>query len=889
MTAALDRKDRRWLVPEVVQISSMDCGPASLKCLLEGFRVPVSYGRLREACQTDVDGTSINTLEDVANDLGLEAEQAMLPPEYLLLETARVLPALVVMRQADGSTHFVVIWRRSGRWLQIMDPSVGRRWVTERQLLDELFHHELSVPAADWRAWVDSDAFLGPLRERLAALGMEGTGAQSLIGEMLAGEEWFPIAAFDAAVRFAGTVVRAGGLSRGIDAARLLESLWRETIANPHDIHALIPDHYWSALPDPRSLDHGERRVLLRGAVLMRVTGCTPVSGEEADERLSPELRAALDEKVPPPLETLRRLLLADGLLGPSVLVGAIGIALLATLLEALLMRGLLDIGSFLAVGTQRLIAALALLAFMMIMLAVRFPIAAESIRFGRRLETRLRMALLRKLPRLTDRYFQSRPISDMAERSHSLHLIRGVPATGIQVLQTFGELVLTIIGIALIDPASAPLAFVVATISIVLPALFQPLINETDLRMRSHAGALHGFHLDSLLGIVPIRVHRAQGAVRRLHESLLVEWARALRRLVATSLTADAVQQTLCLALTAVMLLQHFARFEDVTGGDLLLVYWALKLPAAGAALAGLAHQYPAQRNVLLRLLEPLDAPEEAGSPAVPVTSRGSGPVEIVIRAGTVVAGGHEILREVDLTVAPGEHVAVVGPSGAGKSSLLGLLLGWHRLADGTLTVDGEELDSDRLEALRVVTAWVDPAIQLWNRSFLENMSYSAPTSELGRIAPAVDAAHLRGLLNRLDAGLQTSLGEGGCRLSGGEGQRVRFGRALVQGNVRLALLDEPFRGLDRGQRLTLMQEARRQWSGVTMLCVTHDIGETLEFDRVLVVEDGTIVENGTPAALRSSDSRYRDLLRAEDAARSRLWAGTQWRGLRVEGGSVA
>src|ERR671923_1912833 len=84
MRTGLTRTGRRLLVPEVVQTSAMDCGPAALKCLLEGFGIPVSYGRLREACQTDVDGTSIDTLEEVAQQLGLEAEQVMLPVDHLL-------------------------------------------------------------------------------------------------------------------------------------------------------------------------------------------------------------------------------------------------------------------------------------------------------------------------------------------------------------------------------------------------------------------------------------------------------------------------------------------------------------------------------------------------------------------------------------------------------------------------------------------------------------------------------------------------------------------------------------------------------------------------------------------------------------------------------------
>src|SRR5690348_13331820 len=84
MSSPAIRTRRRWLAPEVVQTSNADCGPASLKCLLEGYGVHASYGRLREACQTDVDGTSIDALEEIAAKLGLGAEQVMLPLDYFL-------------------------------------------------------------------------------------------------------------------------------------------------------------------------------------------------------------------------------------------------------------------------------------------------------------------------------------------------------------------------------------------------------------------------------------------------------------------------------------------------------------------------------------------------------------------------------------------------------------------------------------------------------------------------------------------------------------------------------------------------------------------------------------------------------------------------------------
>ena len=84
---------RRFFAPEVIQTSALDCGPAALKCLLEGFGVSVSYGRLREACQTSVDGTSIDTIETLAQSLGLDAEQVMMPVDHLLLPEADALPA----------------------------------------------------------------------------------------------------------------------------------------------------------------------------------------------------------------------------------------------------------------------------------------------------------------------------------------------------------------------------------------------------------------------------------------------------------------------------------------------------------------------------------------------------------------------------------------------------------------------------------------------------------------------------------------------------------------------------------------------------------------------------------------------------------------------------
>jgi ATP-binding cassette subfamily B protein len=261
-----------------------------------------------------------------------------------------------------------------------------------------------------------------------------------------------------------------------------------------------------------------------------------------------------------------------------------------------------------------------------------------------------------------------------------------------------------------------------------------------------------------------------------------------------------------------------------------------------------------------------------------------------IEMRDVEVHASGQTILSQINLRIAAGEHIAIVGPSGAGKSSLVGLLLGWWRPSAGRLLVDGAALEGAQLNILRRATAWVEPAVQLWNRSFLDNLRYGAPEDTPSTaLGEALEAADLLDILEHLPDGLQTRLGESGGLVSGGEGQRVRFGRAIMRPDSRLVILDEPFRGLDRDKRRKLLAVARRYWCHATLICITHDVGETQGFARVVVIEDGCIREDSTPAMLREqSDSRYRALLESEAAVRSGMWQGAYWRRFWLEAGQL-
>jgi ABC-type bacteriocin/lantibiotic exporter with double-glycine peptidase domain len=922
----------RYFIPEVVQTSVMDCGPAALQALVEGFGISVNYGRLREACQTSVDGTSISTMDEVANFLGLVTEETMLPIDHLLISEAHALPAIVVVKNPNGANHFVVVWSISGPWVQVMDPAQGRHWIRRSALIDRLYIHHQRVPASAWRRWVAEREFLDTLDTRLAGLAIARVDRDRLCATALASPGWEEMSALDAATRMTASLVANGAVSPGPLCLALIE---RQVERGADGAYSLLPLEYQSAwLSRVRDGDQ-EEMLRLRGVVLVRARGRrdipraapagrsfavvdeagvsagpagrsieasrepTEAAGGTADAvELPPELAAALTEESVRPWRTLLRLLVSDGLATPVVLCIALVVSAMMVTGNAILLRGILEVGQQLGLPTQRAAAMTALVGFLALGLLVEIPVIAGALSLGRTLELRLRMSFLTKIPRLDDRYFRSRLLSDMAERGHTLHLVRNLPLLGVRLLSASAQLLLTVAGIAWLQPASAPLALMAAVVCIGVPLACQPLMAERDLRLRSHAGALGRFYLDALLGLLPIRVHGARAAMQRQQDALLVQWARAGFRFHTASTMVEGALALCGFGMAAVMV---WSVSRHSAGGLLLLVYWALSLPALGQDIAIVARQYPVLRNVVLRLLEPLGAPEPA-EPAHPASAwrstavladadRGAELRGVAIRMSgvSVEAAGDTLLQAVDLDVGSGEHIAIVGPSGAGKSTLVGLLLGWYRPARGRLEVDGRPLVGEWLNSLRQSTAWVDPAVTLWNRSFLDNLRYGADDDAAVPLAEILSAADLREVLERLPDGLATELGEGGAMISGGEGQRTRVGRALARNRARLVILDEPFRGLDLTTRRQLLATVRAWWRDATLLWVTHDIAETEAFDRVLVIDEGRVVEDDAPSRLDNRPgSRYTALVRGDRHMHDMEWSRTNWRRVWVERGKL-
>jgi len=613
---------QRFFAPEVVQTAEMDCGPATLKCLLEGFGIEVNYGRLREACQTDVDGTSIDTLEAVARQLGLQAEQMILPVDHLLLPVAEALPALAVTLLPNGAPHFIVVWRRHGDWVQIMDPAGGRRWLTSARFLPQLYRHSLPVAAADWRAWAGEAGFQAPLRARLSHLGVTAPTIERWLQAAAADPFWLALATLDAATRLCTALYQAGALSRGASVERLLTRLLAQSrAAAPGALTTIIPAPFWSVQPllvSQEQQQAGEQQLVMRGAVIVRVTGKQPADPPEPTTAatpppvpLSPELTAVLTEAPARPEWELWRALRADGLVTPAAVGIALGIAAAGVTLEALLLRGLLAVGAQVGWADQRLNLLLFVLLFALGLLLLELPIAAMTMQMGRQVETRLRMALLEKIPRLGDRYFHSRLLSDMTNRAHGLRSLRTLPDLGARFLRTAFQLMLTAAGVIWLAPTTALPALLITVLALAVVLLTQPLINEQSATVRTHAGALSRFYLDALLGLIPLRTHSAAAALRREHESLLVEWVRVTLRFFHTTIFIQAAQALLSMSF-AIWIVWHYLSTGGAADGVLLLLYWTLNLPVLAQSLAELTQQYPDQRNRLLRLLEPLGAPEE-------------------------------------------------------------------------------------------------------------------------------------------------------------------------------------------------------------------------------------------------------------------------------------
>jgi len=261
-----------------------------------------------------------------------------------------------------------------------------------------------------------------------------------------------------------------------------------------------------------------------------------------------------------------------------------------------------------------------------------------------------------------------------------------------------------------------------------------------------------------------------------------------------------------------------------------------------------------------------PTVATSPASAPEIPSQSQ---PPAIVLRD---VCFAYDSFRPpaldgLSLALAAGETVALVGPTGAGKTTVGSLLLRFVEPDAGEILVDGQPLRALSPDVWRRRVAWVPQRPRLFHATLRENLLLARPGVPPAALDEAASLAHLDEVLRELPRGWETPLGEGGERLSGGEAQRVALARAFLK-NAPVLVLDEPTAQLDPGSEATVLDAMARLRRGRTVLLVAHRLTTVFDADRIVFMEQGRAVEQGTHRELVGQGNRYARLVAA--------WGGT-------------
>ncbi len=489
----------------------------------------------------------------------------------------------------------------------------------------------------------------------------------------------------------------------------------------------------------------------------------------------------------------------------------------------------------------------------------MRYTKVSADILFDMRLE------VYEHLQRLSPRFYAGAPLGDIVSRINGdIGEIQRVISEA--ALSWFGQavaLIGTVVMLAILDPV-----LLVASLLVMPPALFALVWYRARLEprirvLRERSADIGSFLIETLQGMRTIVGANAQGRevarFRRRNDSFV----DALLSMRLFTYLAGGLPGLLLTAGGAVVVVLGGLRVIDgaMSLGTLVaFMAYQARLMGPVQGLMGIYTNLATARASLVRVHDLLDTPPdvvEAPDPTPLAHVRGS----VTLTDVTVDFGrGTTGLRAIDLEIPAGEIIAIVGASGSGKSTLADLLSRQLDPDSGSIHLDGTDLRQLPLTQLRAAVAVVEQAPFIFHASLAENVRYGDHDSTDAEVSEAIDAAGLSDLVASMPEGVDTVVGERGAALSAGERQRVAIARAFVA-DPAVLVMDEATGALDPSSEAAVLDGYDRVLRGRTTVLITHRLDLARQADRVVVIEDGRIAEDGPPSLLEAEGRAFRAL----------------------------
>jgi ATP-binding cassette subfamily B protein len=426
-----------------------------------------------------------------------------------------------------------------------------------------------------------------------------------------------------------------------------------------------------------------------------------------------------------------------------------------------------------------------------------------------------------------------------------------------------------TIVAIALIGTVSLPMAAgMIVVASVVLVAMFRIAAAGKPLHddYADKAAAVDGEMVDVINNMPLVRAFCGLDHEHNRFDSTvdreLTARGRSLRYLEKLRLT----HAVITLALTVALLYWAVTLWQsgNATTGDVVLVC-TLGLSILHAtrdlavALVDVTQHTARLSEAIATLLQPHELRDHPK--AEPLIGSGASIAFANISFG--YPGGVQVFDNFNLHLRAGQRVGLVGPSGGGKSSLFVLLQRFYDVDKGSISIDGQDISRVTQQSLREAISVVPQDISMFHRTIMENIRYGRPTATDDEVLRAAIAARCD-FVESLPNGLATMVGDRGVKLSGGQRQRIAIARAFLK-DAPILLLDEATAALDSESEEAIREALGRLMRGRTVIAIAHRLATLRNFDRVVVLREGKIIEDGPPDRLMRETGPYRQLVTQE------------------------